>query len=171
MKSYPQRDMICDQWIKATSHREDNSNWCVPIHPPRSTRSQCWSTHVNVVSLLSYICLFLWQGRRGWPGPPGTPGSRRKTVRTPIDKSAHCRGACIGMKWLMVGVGRMVPLGLTTLGKLTWDRAGKGLWKGPEAEAGRCWLQGKLPIRGKTWAKRTQEQPTRGRVVKVWPIH
>uniref|UniRef100_A0A287A0A6 Collagen type VI alpha 6 chain n=1 Tax=Sus scrofa TaxID=9823 RepID=A0A287A0A6_PIG len=47
-------------------------------------------TSVSTGSLLSHICLFLLQGRRGWPGPPGMPGTRRKTVRAPFDKGAHC---------------------------------------------------------------------------------
>lgn len=36
---------------------------------------------VSDVMVPSHILLFLWQGRRGWPGSPGTPGSRRKMVR------------------------------------------------------------------------------------------
>uniref|UniRef100_A0A8D2BF46 VWFA domain-containing protein n=1 Tax=Sus scrofa TaxID=9823 RepID=A0A8D2BF46_PIG len=47
-------------------------------------------TSVSTGSLLSHICLFLLQGRRGSPGPPGMPGTRRKTVRAPFDKGAHC---------------------------------------------------------------------------------
>uniref|UniRef100_A0A8D1BDN0 Collagen type VI alpha 6 chain n=1 Tax=Sus scrofa TaxID=9823 RepID=A0A8D1BDN0_PIG len=47
-------------------------------------------TSVSTGSLLSHICLFLLQGRRGSPGPPGMPGTRRKTVSSPFDKEAHC---------------------------------------------------------------------------------
>uniref|UniRef100_A0A8D1DQA9 VWFA domain-containing protein n=1 Tax=Sus scrofa TaxID=9823 RepID=A0A8D1DQA9_PIG len=47
-------------------------------------------TSVSTGSLLSHICLFLLQGRRGSPGPPGMPGTRRKTVSAPFDKEAHC---------------------------------------------------------------------------------
>jgi hypothetical protein len=60
-----------------SSGRDDSS----PHMSPSGTWTDIKTEPVSDVMLSSHIRLFLWQGRRGWPGSPGTPGSRRKMVR------------------------------------------------------------------------------------------
>lgn len=157
---------------KATFHKENTligvALSILPRAQPANAEEDVCQYWVTIVTHLSVS----FTGKKRLARPPWNARHQEKDSKRPLWQGGPLfQEPVLGWNGWLWGAGRMVLLGLTALGKLTQNRAGKGPKKGLESEAGRCWVQRKLPCRRKSWAERTQEQPAGIRVVKSCLTH